>query len=90
MGMKESIDDGVKREQVIEKCCEHRAMCLELEKKVRSLMDDPVFGTQELSPGTFSEMRANIMLAVRHMEDARMRIGKVIQASDGGVSCYNR
>lgn len=32
------------------------------------------------------EMIANIMLALRHMEDAAMRFGKAIQASSGGVS----
>ena len=34
------------------------------------------------------EMIANVMLAYRHLEDARMRLGKVIQAYDGGVSVY--
>lgn len=36
------------------------------------------------------EMIANIMLAYRHLEDARMRLGKVIQAKDGGKSVYNK
>jgi len=35
-----------------------------------------------------SEMIANLKLAYRHLEDARMRLGKVIQAYDGGKSCY--
>jgi len=30
----------------------------------------------------------NLRLAFRHLEDARMRLGKAIQAIDGGVSCY--
>jgi len=34
------------------------------------------------------EMLANVTLAYRHLEDARMRLGKVIQAYDGGVSVY--
>lgn len=34
------------------------------------------------------EMVANATLAFRHVEDARMRLGKVIQAFDGGQSCY--
>jgi len=37
-----------------------------------------------------SEMKANLMLALRHLEDARMRLGKAIQAFDGGESCYPR
>lgn len=36
------------------------------------------------------EMIANTMLAYRHLEDARMRLGKVIQAYDGGVSIYDK
>jgi hypothetical protein len=34
------------------------------------------------------EMLANATLAYRHLEDAAMRLGKVIQAFDGGASCY--
>jgi hypothetical protein len=37
-----------------------------------------------------NEMLANITLAYRHLEDARMRLGKVIQAYDGGVSVYDK
>ena len=36
------------------------------------------------------EMRANLKLAYRHLEDARMRLGKAVQAYDGGKSCYPR
>jgi hypothetical protein len=36
------------------------------------------------------EMIANVMLAYRHLEDARMRLGKAIQAYDGGVSVYDK
>lgn len=35
-----------------------------------------------------AEMIANTMLAYRHLEDARMRLGKVIQAHDGGKTAY--
>lgn len=34
------------------------------------------------------EFKANVMLAVRHFEDAVMRLGKVLQAKDGGKSIY--
>jgi hypothetical protein len=37
-----------------------------------------------------AEALANIMLAYRHLEDASMRLGKVIQALDGGVSVYDK
>ena len=36
------------------------------------------------------EAIANVMLAYRHLEDASMRLGKVIQALDGGVSVYDK
>jgi hypothetical protein len=35
------------------------------------------------------EVIANLMLSYRHLEDAAMRLGKAIQATDGGVSCYD-
>jgi hypothetical protein len=54
---------------------------------VKDLMEDPHFKADN---PTNSEMKANIMLAYRHLEDARMRLGKVIQAYDGGVSCYDK
>ena len=36
------------------------------------------------------EMIANIMLSYRHIEDARMRIGKILQAKEGGVSILDK
>ena len=35
-------------------------------------------------------MRANITLAFRGLEDARMRLGKVMQAHQGGVSILDK
>ena len=35
------------------------------------------------------EIGANVTLAYRHLEDASMRLGKAIQAIDGGVSVYD-
>ena len=37
-----------------------------------------------------ANMEANITLAFRHLEDARMRIGKVLQAYQGGISIFDR
>ena len=46
---------------------------------------------RERAPGEdFGEMLANLTLAYRHLEDASSRLGKAIQASDGGVSVYDR
>jgi len=36
------------------------------------------------------EAVANVTLAYRHLEDASMRLGKAIQALDGGLSVYDR
>jgi hypothetical protein len=38
---------------------------------------------------TRGEVMANLTLAYRHLEDASMRIGKAIQARDGGKSVYD-
>jgi hypothetical protein len=35
-------------------------------------------------------MKANLLLSYRHLEDARMRLGKAVQAYDGGLSVYPR
>jgi hypothetical protein len=51
-----------------------------LAEKVRALRDT--------APS--NEAAANVMLAYRHLEDASMRLGKAIQALDGGVSVYDR
>lgn len=36
------------------------------------------------------EVFANATLAYRHLEDASMRLGKAMQALDGGVSVYDK
>lgn len=37
-----------------------------------------------------NEVMANLTLTYRHLEDASMRLGKVLQANDGGVSVYDK
>ncbi len=37
-----------------------------------------------------SEILANLDLSYRHIEDARMRLGKVMQAIQGGTSIFDR
>ena len=65
-----------------------------LKQWTRIVMDvrkgHPIF--KSLSDGIRddSEMIANLMLAYRHLEDATMRIGKAVQAFDGGKSVYPR
>lgn len=53
------------------------------------LMRHPIFLEPEVFRGQHDEMKENAMLALRHLEDARMRLGKVIQYSNDGVSKYD-
>ncbi|HEX2959095.1 MAG TPA: hypothetical protein VHO70_19825 [Chitinispirillaceae bacterium] len=50
------------------------------------LLRDDLPATREMHP----EVGENLMLAIRHLEDARMRLGKVIQYAGDGVSCYDK
>lgn len=69
-------------------------------KQVLELKNHQLFNSARIEPGIvikpyskeadINEMMANIMLTYRKLEDARMRIGKVFQALDGGKSVYNR
>jgi hypothetical protein len=45
---------------------------------------------EEARPHPNGEVGANVTLALRHLEDASMRLGKVLQALDGGVSVYDK
>ncbi|KKM90646.1 hypothetical protein LCGC14_1236580 [marine sediment metagenome] len=51
---------------------------------------DLIFESGENYGGQHGEMKANIMLAYRHLEDARMRIGKILQAAGDGVSILDK
>lgn len=57
----------------------------EKDGKVQGLMRHDVFDSSQtqIPQHRFGEMRANIQLAHRHLEDARMRLGKAIQAFEG-------
>ena len=71
-----------------EGCQTMRAMLENNKRFVMNLMKHPSFRNEQTSANQHSEMKANVMLCYRHLEDARMRMGKAIQAYDGGVSCY--
>lgn len=64
-----------------------------LEKRCRDVKDKIVrdrSGHEDSFPGQTGEILGQITLAFRHLEDARMRIGKVIQYSGDGVSCFDK
>lgn len=67
-----------------------REAFLETEKQILALKTHNDFAGVAKEGSNNGEAIANIMLAYRHAEDARMRLGKVIQAMDGGVSIYDK
>lgn len=72
-------------------CRRDRLHCLELQQNLTALKIDIINSKTAFPPEADSaEMIANVMLAYRHIEDARMRLGKVIQAFDGGISVYDK
>ena len=78
-------------EPKIEECCDKlRKDILGLAKAVKSLMQHSDFKDEQAYPGQHGEMKANIMLTYRHLEDARMRVGKILQAAGDGVSILDK
>ncbi len=77
-------------------CDELRTEIEEIGKRTRALQHHPVFSQNSAYPGQQGEMKANmmmkanIMLSYRHLEDARMRVGKILQAADDGVSILDK
>lgn len=70
-------------------CRRDRQHCLELEQNLTALKIEIINSKTAFPPEADSaEMIANVMLAYRHIEDARMRLGKVIQAFEGGVLVF--
>jgi len=59
--------------------------------KIKNWLAHPELVSQDLADnplGKRCEMYDNLLLAYRHLEDARMRVGKAVQAYDGGKSVY--
>ena len=61
-----------------------------IEGKVREIPERYIEVSVEAFDGQKSEMIAQSKLAVRHIEDARMRLGKVLQYAGDGVSIYDK
>lgn len=61
-----------------------------IEAKTRELISHRIFNDAESYPTQHAEMRANIMLAVCHLEDARMHLGKLLQYAADGVSKFDK
>jgi hypothetical protein len=61
-----------------------------LGERVKALKQHDFFENVPMGDSDPGEMKANIMLAYRHLEDSRMRIGKVIQSLEGGISIFDK
>jgi hypothetical protein len=77
-----------KTEQFKRRCNEIRNSIQESGDDIMELSRHDVFLQLPDRIGQHAEVKANIQLAFRHIEDARMRLGKVIQAASSGESCY--
>ena len=73
-----------------ERCDYFRLVIKDTGTQVKKLLNHSTFEGEQMFEGQHSEMKANIMLAYRHLEDARMRIGKVMQQIQGGVSKFDK
>ena len=79
--MEEEIEDQVGR---------LRIECKAIEKQIRGLLHHSFFDGAQLYVAQHNEMKAQIMLAVRHIEDTRMRLGKVRQYAGESNSIYDK
>jgi len=78
-------------------CADLRKYIEETKGEVADLFKSSCFKDENMNlqgaavpPDQHGNMRANITLAFRHLEDARMRLGKVMQACQGGVSILDK
>jgi hypothetical protein len=62
----------------------------QIEVQTRRLRDLEAFKMPDKFLGQHGEMIAQSMLAVRAIEEARMRLGKVLQYAGDGVSIYEK
>ena len=71
-------------------CNDYRKQLKVIELQIRELMHSSELSYDETFAGQRGEQKGHIMLAVRCVEDARMRLGKVIQYNGDGISCYDK
>lgn len=68
-----------------------KSECEDFRRRLKPIADNLVaLVRDDANPEMRPEVIANVMLAYRHLEDASMRLGKAIQAIDGGVSVYDK
>ena len=79
-----------KPEDIINLASEIRVRLDGEEKALRGYVDNIKNAEETTAHFNKGECIAQAMLALRHIEDARMRVGKVIQYADGGLSVYDK
>jgi hypothetical protein len=81
----------VESEKLLQTLCNQlREGIRRAEVEVRQLRDQPAMKFPDNFPGQHGEMIAQSMLAVRALEEARMRLGKVLQYAGVGVSIFDK
>jgi hypothetical protein len=75
---------------LINQCNDLRGEIEVLKKHTRYLLQHGDLKKDSSYTVLMPEAVENIILAYRHLEDARMRLGKCIQAMDDGVSIYDK
>lgn len=79
------------RESTVKEMCDKLRMDIKRQGNVLlTLRTHSDFNKDENYVGQQGEIKANIMLAYRHLEDARMRVGKILQAAGDGVSIFDK
>jgi hypothetical protein len=95
--MDDKLNNPTREMSLVDWCSHIRSVIKEVSYDVKSLYAKTQNGGEWAEPpttdepdGLKTEMIANIILCYRHLEDATMRLGKAIQAKDGGVSVYDK
>ena len=79
------------REITVEEIAEKvRKQAKFLERDLRISLENSRYRGEQAYNGQHKEMEEQTMLAVRALEDARMRCGKILQYADDGVSIFDK
>ncbi len=87
----EETNEGISKEQEFKNICNMaRRELKDQEVRLRALLADDIYLGEQKYGNQHGEMKAQTMLAVRHIEDARMRVGKILQYAGDGVSILDK
>ncbi len=79
------------KEQMCRSCDDLRGACRDIEQDARKLLEhQAITDDEEAYSGQHDEMVEQGKLAVRAIEEARMRLGKIMQYADDGVSVFDK